>query len=117
MTISPTTANTPTQRTDSADGRNERSRNGRGRGFIRQALDAGVHPATRRPLAAGQHCGGCTHLQVKQLADASQHLKCGLVIGTGRRNGGPDLRKETPACVAFEAAPPTRTNDGTQETS
>jgi hypothetical protein len=112
MTISPTTANTPTQRTDSADGRN-----GRGRGFIRQALDAGIHPATRRPLAAGQHCGGCAHLQVKKLADASQHLKCGLVIGTGRRNGGPDLHKETPACVAFEAAPLTQTNDGTRETS
>ncbi|MEU2354510.1 hypothetical protein ABZ599_16335 [Streptomyces misionensis] len=112
MTISPTTANTPTQRTDSADGRT-----GRGRGFARQALDAGIHPATRRPLAVGQDCGGCAHLQVKQLADASRHLKCGLVIGTGRRNGGPDLHKETPACVAFGAAPLAPADAGTRETS
>ncbi|MDT0616588.1 hypothetical protein ACF065_32295 [Streptomyces sp. NPDC015232] len=112
MTISPTTASAPTQRTDSAEGRT-----GRGRGFIRQALDAGIHPATRRPLQAGQHCGGCAHLQMKKLADDSRHLKCALVIGTGRRNGGPDLHKETPACVAFEAAPLAPTNDGTRETS
>ncbi|GHG22645.1 hypothetical protein ACFFSH_28985 [Streptomyces filamentosus] len=112
MIISPATDNTPTQHTDSAGGRN-----GRGRGFVRQALDAGIHPATRRPLATGQHCGGCAHLQVKELADASQRLKCALVIGTGRRNGGPDLHEETPACAAFKAAPLERTNDGTQETS
>ncbi|EGX61963.1 hypothetical protein SZN_01340 [Streptomyces zinciresistens K42] len=54
---------------------------------------------------------------MKKLADDSRHLKCALVIGTGRRNGGPDLHKETPACVAFEAAPLAPTNDGTRETS
>lgn len=112
MTISPTPANTLGQSADSADGRT-----GRGRGFIRQALDAGIHPATRHPLAAGHHCGGCAHLQVKKLADDSRHLKCGLVIGTGRRNGGPDLYKETPACIAFEAAPLEPANDGKREIS
>ncbi|MFJ6438204.1 hypothetical protein [Streptomyces sp. NPDC091416] len=106
MTSSSTTTNSSTQHTDSDD---SRTRRGRGRGFIRQSLEAGTHPATGRPLAA---CGGCVHLRVKRLGDQSEHLKCGLLIGVGRRNGGPDLYKETPACVAFEEAPGVQTDAG-----
>ncbi|ATM24726.1 hypothetical protein SMD44_p10227 (plasmid) [Streptomyces alboflavus] len=69
-----------------------------GRGSIRQALDAGLHPATQLPLAT---CGECIHLQRKVLADQSARSKCGLLVGVGRRNGGPDLRSSTPACSDF----------------
>ncbi|MFJ8752271.1 hypothetical protein ACIREO_23490 [Streptomyces sp. NPDC102441] len=97
MTDVPTTPDAPSKPSEAGAG-------WAGRGSIRKALDAGVHPATRRPLAAGKRCGSCVHLQLKVLADQSRHMKCGLLAGKGRRNGGPDLRSETPACLDFKSS-------------
>lgn len=97
MTSAPTTPDVPPRSPKTGP-------RGAGRGSIRKALDAGVHPATGRPLAAGRDCGGCAHLQLKVLADKSRHMKCGLLVGKGRRNGGPDLRSETPACLEFKSS-------------
>lgn len=94
MTRTPTAPNTDARTTVPAPGR-------AGRGSIRKVLDTGVHPATLRPLAAGMRCVECVHLYLKVLDNGSEHRKCGLVAGTGRRNGGPDIREETPACVGI----------------
>ena len=92
MTSTPTAPNTQARTTVRATGH-------AGRGSIRKFLDAGIHPATLRPLAAGMRCAECVHLYFKVLDNGSEHRKCGLVAGTGRRNVGPDIREETPACV------------------
>ena len=61
----------------------------------RALLTAGVHPATKLSLRAGEDtCGGCAHLVPKQ-----RWWKCGLQLhpdGTGL-----DIRRSWPACTAW----------------
>lgn len=68
---------------------------------IRAAIDAGQHPATRRPLLAETSCGGCAHLVQRIPVDGRPRTRCALAVS---RRGGPDVRPEYPGCDQHEAA-------------
>jgi len=84
-----------------------------GRGWIRQYLDQGVHPASRAPLLSADLlnppavCGGCAHAILQELGgdkEPRERLKCGLLPRGGRRMRGPDLSDNTPACSKYTAS-------------
>lgn len=64
-----------------------------------QLLAAGIHPATRRPLADNGHtCGDCTHHRVHSQGRRQWH-KCKLA-GLSRSEAT-DIRVGWPACVLW----------------
>ncbi|MEV4506720.1 hypothetical protein [Streptomyces klenkii] len=88
-----------------------------GRGFIRQSLDQGIHPATRQRLlepwttAPSATCGGCAFLTERirhKGATRATYLKCRL---KAQRRRGPDLQRDFPACTAYHAAPDANDNE------
>jgi hypothetical protein len=64
-------------------------------GHIRIALEAGQHPATKRPLSAGTTCGDCTHLAGRTTAAGTPRSRCALAVS---RRGGPDVHPTYPGC-------------------
>jgi hypothetical protein len=87
-----------------------------GRGFVQQHLDAGVHPATGRPLLRQEEgegppptCGSCLFLVARALKDGSIRLKCGF---KRTRRRGLDLRPNYPACDVFEPGVACRAEGG-----
>lgn len=63
----------------------------------RDMIAAGIHPATKRPLANNGHtCGDCDHLLVKRRSGT--WFKCALQLHDGQ---GLDVRKKWPACTAW----------------
>ena len=64
-------------------------------------IDAGVHPATYRPLDWARTCGSCVHLRVHTTAK-KRFYKCGLVPVTF--GAATDVRISWPACVDWELA-------------
>lgn len=73
----------------------------------RAALDAGIHPATRRPLlpvepAAGRpNCGDCAHAHRYSWHDRS-YWKCDQHRLGQSHSAASDIRKGWPACALFE---------------
>lgn len=64
-------------------------------------IDAGIHPATKMPLANnGKTCGDCALLRLKQ----GQWWKCGTPDPRSKnhRGDGRDMTKRWPACIAFQ---------------
>ncbi len=72
------------------------------RRLIDQAMiTAGVHPATKMPLADnGKTCGDCALLRQKQ----ETWWKCGTPDPRSKnhRGDGRDMTKRWPACIAFQ---------------
>lgn len=69
-------------------------------GHIRIALDAGTHPATKRPLATETTCGGCAHLTARTTATGQPRTRCALAVS---RRGGPDVHPTYPGCDRHES--------------
>lgn len=70
-------------------------------GHIRILLEAGEHPATRRPLAAETACGDCMHLTARTTGDGKPRTRCALAVS---RRGGPDVHPTYPGCDRHETA-------------
>lgn len=66
----------------------------------RALIDAGVHPATRRPLRDGATCGSCDHLVTTCTGPGRIFYKCGLVPLTA--GAGTDVRLSWPACELWK---------------
>ncbi|MEU1597964.1 hypothetical protein ABZ468_35320 [Streptomyces sp. NPDC005708] len=80
---------------------------------VRQALAAGVHPASRLPLLnpdTPTGCGGCVLAYVLPLAARdgqaapTSRLKCSKAPVSRRGRQGVDLRPDTPACTSYTTA-------------
>jgi hypothetical protein len=70
-------------------------------GHIRIALEAGEHPATRRPLVAEKTCGDCVHLNARTTGTGQPRSRCALAVS---RRGGPDVHPTYPGCDQHETA-------------
>jgi hypothetical protein len=67
-------------------------------------IDAGIHPATKMPLANnGKTCGDCALLREKH-AGGFSGWKCGTPDprSKNRRGDGRDMTKRWPACIAYK---------------
>lgn len=67
-------------------------------------IEAGVHPATRMPLANnGKTCGDCALLREKN-SGGFHGWKCGTPDPRSKnhRGDGRDMTKRWPACIAFQ---------------
>lgn len=67
-------------------------------------IDAGIHPATKMPLANnGKTCGDCALLRAKS-AGGWSGWKCGTPDPRSKnhRGDGRDMTKSWPACIAFQ---------------
>lgn len=78
----------------------------------RDLLAAGVHPATRLPLAdaphggAGETCGTCQRQHTYVHRSGARFHKCALAGET--RSAATDIRLGWPACVRWVARPARR---------
>lgn len=69
----------------------------------REALAAGIHPATRSPLRTeGGFCAGCLHHFVVDRGHRRWH-KCELHRLGPSASAASDIRLSWPACTRFEA--------------
>ncbi|MEU1597961.1 hypothetical protein ABZ468_35305 [Streptomyces sp. NPDC005708] len=83
---------------------------------VRQALAAGVHPATGQPLLnpdtpnTPTGCGGCALVYTLTLParpgqeESTDRLKCSQAPVSRRGRQGVDLRPNTPACALYRPA-------------
>lgn len=70
----------------------------------RLAIEGGIHPATRMPLAGNGHtCGECRFLREKN-SGGFHGWKCGTPDPRSKnhRGDGRDMTKRWPACIAFQ---------------
>lgn len=71
----------------------------------RLAIAAGIHPATRLPLAGNDKtCGDCAFLRLKGHPSGKHWWKCGTPDPNSKnhRGDGRDMTKRWPACAAFK---------------